>query len=344
VFFILSKKDIFISKYLDPMSRLLLFLFLCTISISSVAQVNNPTVASLLRELKNNNLPDSTRILSLIQLTKAVAEEQPATAMQYAAEALQLSLRTGWDKGIANARLTKSVVSYMQADYANALDCLLKVMDTKEFTRDKTLEDKTYINLATLYRDLKQYDKSLEYSAKVLKLAEAAGDKNTQALILCTRGNVYEEKQKYDSARLCYQQSLAIAEQMENNFITYTNLYAIGTLLKREKKYREAINYFEKSASIANAPGGEYVLAPTLNNLASTYLILKDYQQAEQFSEASLQVAEKINAVKWQSEAWETLYTLYKERKEDDKAAAAYKRYVALRDSAISESKKPGNL
>jgi tetratricopeptide (TPR) repeat protein len=322
------------------MFRSLLVYFLCLVSLSSVAQVNGPPVDSLLRILEKASLPDTTRALLLTQLTNALFTERPDTAMQCAEEALQLSIRSHWDKGIAYAWLSKGGVCYMRGDYVNALDCFLKVLDTKEMTHNKILEGKIYNNVANVYSELKQYGKSLEYFSKSLESARIAGDKETQAMVMGNMGTIYQEEKKYDSAQLYYEQSLAIAEQIDNKMMICSILCTTGSLLKETGKYQESITYSEKSVAMAKASGNDYVLAPALNNMAWAYLYLKQYEKTEQLSKASLEVAEKIGTIQWQSEAWETLYTLYEKQQQDGKALVAYKHYIALRDSAINNDKQ----
>lgn len=319
------------------------FFILISILLPAIKGYTQTSVAnadSLKTAIKNPALPDTSKAWLLLQLTKVVFTSAPEEAMEFVEEALVLSEKQHWDKGIAYSWLTKGGIHYLQSDYLAALDCFLKALDSKELSRSKIFKSKIHNNLANVYADLKQYDKSLAYYFESLSAALASGEKEDQATSFGNIGTIYHTNKKYDSAQYYYKRALDLAEALGNKRLISNILCTTGALLKETGKYRESVLYSEKSIALARESDNDYVLAPALNNLASAYLSLNKYDKAEQLSRESLEVATKLGGVQWQSEAWEALFTLYEKQGKYKKALDAHKTFISLRDSIMNDEKK----
>ncbi len=310
------------------------------LAIKGNSQVGGANADSLKTALKNPALPDTSKAWLLLQLTNAVFTSTPDEAMRFADEALEISEKEHWDKGIAHSWLTKGGVYYLHSDYLAALDCFLKALNSKELTRNEIFKSKIYNNLANLYSDLKQYEKGLTYYFESLSAAITTGDRENQAISLGNIGTTYQINKKYDSAQYYYKRALDLAETVDNKRLMSNILCTTGALLKETGKYQESVLYSEKSIALARESRNDYVLAPALNNLAWAYLSLNKYDKVEQFSRESLEVATKLEVMQWKSEAWEALFTLYEKQGKYEKAFDAHKTFISLRDSIMNDEKK----
>lgn len=313
---------------------------LCLLACVGNAQQRGAPVDSLKTALANHPKEDTTRVWLLLQLTNAVFTSNVEHATQYADQALLLSRKIQWDKGLAYALNGKGSMEYLKTDYASALDYYLAAMNTKELEHNKTLASRVANNLGNIYGDIKEYDKSLIYYHKSLHIARELKSKEDQAMALGNMGTVLQLTKKMDSALVCYQEALVLAEAADNVRMIANMQCILGALYKETGNYPASVNHSEKSIALARSSGNQYILSPALNNLAWAYLQQGDLQKAEPLSKESLAVALELENVQWQSEAWEALYTLYEKQGDPAKTLSAYKTYIRLRDSVINDEKK----
>ena len=313
--------------------------FICVLALGSASQSNSGPADSLKSALQSHIAGDTNRVWLLVKLTNAVFSSTPDEAMAYADEALLLSEKLHWKKGVALSYRCKGGVEIVRANYTTALDYFQKALinDPKE---SKLFEALVLNNIGIIYDELHQPDKALENYKKLLLVALELKNKESESMALGNIGSSYVAMKKYDSALYYFTRGLARAREVNNKRLVCNVLCTMGALYKETGKYKEAVEYSQESVQLADESGNLYVKAPALNNLAWAHFYLGNYDQAEKYNKLSLVVSKELNGVQWQSESWNALYANYEKQHKYGQALEAYKNYILLRDSVSGDEKR----
>ncbi|MEP6950790.1 MAG: tetratricopeptide repeat protein [Ginsengibacter sp.] len=321
------------------MKLFVLLFFICIISLNSISQSNTGPADSLKKALQTHTTEDTNRVWLLVKLTNATFTSTPDEAAKYADEALALSEKIKWKKGIALSYRCKGGVEIVRANYNNALDYFQKAL-TNDPKESKLFEAIVLNNIGIIYGELKQYDKELENYKKLLAVAVELKDKESETMALGNIGTNYQITKKYDSALYYYTVGLAKAREINNKRLICNILCTLGSAYKETGNYQDAVKYSEESIRVADESGNLYVKAPALNNLAWAKFYLGNYDEAEKYNKLSLSISKELNGLQWQSESWNALYINYEKQHKTSQAFEAYKNYILLRDSTTGDEKK----
>ncbi len=321
------------------MRFIILMVLLLGVAYHSRAQSATAPVDSIKKALAAHITEDSNRVSLLVKLTAAVFTSVPDEAMKYADEALNISEKIKWKKGLALSYKCRGGVNLILTNYTKALDDYQKALtyDPKE---SKLFEAIILNNIGIIYDELKQHDKALVNYKKYLAVSIELKNKETEAMALGNIGTIYQQSGNYDSALYYYTTALARTKEIGNKRLETNVLCTLSSIYKETGKNELAIEYAEQSIQMADSSGNLYVKAPALNNLAWAHLNLSHFDKAEAYNKQSLAVSKELNNIEWQYESWNVLYTNYEKQHKPALALEAYKNYILLRDSAVNDEKK----
>src|SRR3954453_17503254 len=135
---------------------------------------------SLKNKLQHSAI-DTNYVSTLLNLADAIVYDNTDSAMRYTNNALALSERLKWRKGVALSYNQKGNVYYVLSDNLSAMDYFQKALTEAELLQNKRLEARVYNNIANIYSDLKQYDKALDYYKRFLKAAQEIKQRKEEA-------------------------------------------------------------------------------------------------------------------------------------------------------------------
>jgi len=321
------------------MAKIPVLIFCTLITLSGFAQIS-PEVDSLVYLLKQNDLTDSNRVRTLLNLAEAIIYDHPDSSMKYTGEAMRISRETKWQKGIALSYRQQGHVYYVISDNVNSMDCYLKALKAGEPLHNKLFNASLFNNIANIYADLKDYKKALDYYGKYLDISQQIKSKNDEMGGLTNIGNIYTELNDLSSGLDYFKKALSIAEETGNKRISGAVLNNIGEILIKQKNYSGAIYYFRKSIQLTEENGDRNIKASALNGLSVIYLNRSNYTQAVYYANRSLLLAKELKDLSWQANALGTLSKAYEKQKDYAKALDLYKQSVLLKDSSLSDTKK----
>lgn len=169
----------------------------------------------------------------------------------------------------------------------------------KAFQDDTVEAESAYSNIASIYMEMGDYQKALEYYDKVQKIDETVlGLEHSQtavtyngiALVYFSMGNYTEALEYYGKARKIEENVLG--PEHPNTLITYDN---IGNVYRDLGDYQKALEYYDKELMRLETVFGinNKSTATVYNNLAIVYDALGDYQKALEYYEK----AQKIHLI-----------------------------------------------
>ena len=149
-------------------------------------------------------------------------------------------------------------------------------------------------NIGLVYNYLSDYPKALEYYSKALHIDEEIGNKDGVAINLGNIGEVYRYLSDYPKALEYYSKALHIDEEIGNKDGVARHLGNIGNVYWSLSDYPKALEYYSKALQISKEIGSKVGLATNLGNIGNVYSNLSDYPKALKYLSKALIILEEI--------------------------------------------------
>jgi tetratricopeptide (TPR) repeat protein len=259
------------------MKRLLIILLIFG-TVKSIAQ--RTQIDSLLQVVASQP-SDTNKVNQLHELVLMFSAVDPDSAMAFAKQALSLSEKLNWQKGIALSHHKIGRLYDGKGEYRLALNeynSALKVWESLEDSSDKnniasvkTGKAQTLTNMGNDHSMQADFPKALEYSFQALKIADEVGNTYLQANNNANIGSVFNMQKEYSKALEYYFKALSMYEKMQmKNGVAYCYL-GIGNTYNDEKNYDKALEFYYKSLKINEETGNTSYMAANLGNIGSAY-------------------------------------------------------------------------
>src|SRR5690606_9109861 len=209
----------------------------------------------------------------------------------YADSAINTAKQTGNIDFIGNAYLTKGIAHYSFKNYKSALDNYIEANNILSDSKNKYLQNKTLLFIASIKNYLGYYEDALDLLYSAQNYFEGKNDSsNHLAYIRCLYeiGEIYQKTGQYEKARdnnlLGLQESRKYKEKIQEQ---YFNL-AIGIDDYNEKNYAIAIRNINKALpAIRDAKDfnseakGDFYLAKSYLGLGQVEKVFFNFQQVD---------------------------------------------------------------
>jgi signal transduction histidine kinase len=190
-------------------------------------------------------------------------------------------------------------------------------------------------------------------------------------------GTIFYYQTRYKRALNHYQKSYAICEVLKNERFIYSSLAAMGSVYEKLENHSKSLEFNTESLELAKKLNYKTGIAYALGNIAMNYAIQKDFVKAEQYLKASislklevgdkwgtigsnidlsklylekkkprkalpvleqaLKMAKELNSKTRQLDIYKNLSSVYDQLKDPITAYSFTKKYIALKDSVLSE-------
>jgi tetratricopeptide (TPR) repeat protein len=233
---------------------------------------NLTIILNTLPQVKDNELRDK------IESEKGLAPEKAEKA-----EALALSGNKALKRGkkyLENKEFERAARKFKEA--------LRYLPKSSEAAGD------VYINLASAYAYLYQWDMALDAYTKAEKIGKELNRKPLLALAYGGTGTIYHSISKYDQAIEHFEKSLEINREVGNRRGEGVTLNNIGSIYKAWGKYDQAIEYYKQSLAIFRDVKDKKSEGVTLNNIGMIYDSWGKYDQAIEYYKQSLEITREV--------------------------------------------------
>ncbi len=146
---------------------------------------------------------------------------------------------------------------------------------------------------ASMYIEVGQYDKALEYYKQTLVIEQKLGRDLEVSKQLNNIGQVYSNWGRYEQAIEYQKQGMAIAEKLGRKTSVAIDYNNIGLNYLSMRQYDQALEYLKKSLAINRTFGIQDQIATLLNNIGLTYSSLGQYGQAIKYYKDALAINRK---------------------------------------------------
>lgn len=242
-------------------------------------------------------------------------------------------------KGKANTINNVGVILYEQGYFSEALSNFIKSLEMRRQLNDSMAISASLNNIGNVHKDLKEFDIAIDYYQKSIVLKDILSDKHGLAMTYNNIGQIYFEKEDYERALIEYDKSVVIKKEIEDKHglsMTYSN---IGSVYMMQKKYSESKKIFQNALKIKNEILDEYGALQINLNIGELHVLENNLKEAETISLQNLTKAKQLNAQVQIKDALHTLFKVYEQSNQYEKALEYYKHYASLNDSILFNQK-----
>ena len=251
---------------------------------------------------------DSTKVDTLIELSKQYSIKSPDGAIFMARIAKNLSEKIKYAKGTAKALKSIGNGYYYKGIFIESINYYQQALAIFDSIGDKQGVANIQNNLAGIYDTQGEDSKAIEYFFNALKIAEEIHDTLRIATTLNNIAVVYQHKRKtQDKTKEFYLKALAFEEKIEDPLdradLIGSTTAGLGQYYfeKDSGEFKNnlaaldtALLYTEKSLEVRKGTQDEpYVL----NQLGLIYKVKKDFNKAIAYQKEAIDIAKKFEAI-----------------------------------------------
>ncbi|MDJ1479084.1 tetratricopeptide repeat protein [Cytophagaceae bacterium YF14B1] len=219
----------------------------------------------------------------------------PDTAFVYAKQALLLSEKKGFVKGIAVANENLGLFFYNQGGFQQAVSYLLNAIASYKKVGDKTGVAESYNHLGMAYYYGLKIDVALQCHQEALKIYEQLSDKKGKAETFGYIGHLYEKQKDYPQALIYQEKAFKIYEVLNDKAGLGKITENLGSIFEDMENYPKAYEYFNKALTFNREVNDQVTIINNLNNIGDTYRKQGNYSDALIYTLQAYQLARKMN-------------------------------------------------
>jgi tetratricopeptide (TPR) repeat protein len=301
------------------------------------------SVSRLLQTDKN----DTTKVNHLLELVYLNDRSNPDSAFARCKEALALSEKLQWQKGIglschkiASLHDAKGEYPLALQNYSRALKIWNELEQSKEVSHEmfniKTRKTRTLTNIGNDHAMLGNFPKALEYSLEALKLAKEIDNKHLQANNFGNIGSVFNKQKEFEKALEYYFKALKIYEGLRlKGGLAYCYI-GIGNTYNDKKDYEQALEYYFRASKINEETGNKSYMAANFGNIGNAYSRQNKNDKALEYFEKALKIDEETGNKVGMAYRLSSIGSLYVKLKKYNEAEKYLTKGLELSDSTGS--------
>ena len=277
------------------------------IVFSQLCEGQNSNLDSL-KALIENAVEDTNRVNTLIAICQQEYRQTPVDAVFYGHEALDLSEKLNYQKGMALANKFIGLGYYFQSDYWETINHWQQSLSSYESINDKVGVSNILNNIGAVYWNEGDDIRALEYYLRSLKAAEQTTDTLRIVTVSLNIGTIYlKNEATHSQAQEYYLAALPLIESLGDHDAEGTatvNLgeiyYGKGTrdtaLYADNALYLDtALFYYERSLeAFKQSSAGNVPFAMTC--IGKVYMQREEYTLAIEIQNEAYEIANKSEA------------------------------------------------
>jgi serine phosphatase RsbU (regulator of sigma subunit) len=292
---------------------------------------------------------DTSKVNTLLSLAAELETTSPDSSLLLSRQALVISRKADWQKGIIGAIYDIGVYTYVKGDLNNAwlyVDSAL--IYSNEYKSTKRLNS-IYNMLGNIASDQDKYAVGLDYYFKALALDSISGKKSI-ADLYNNIGLNYQDLGNYVNAEEYYFKALRMYEQ-ENNQEGIATIYTnLGNLYDLQGDHKKGLEIKFKALKIDSAAGNNENLILGYQTVGNGFLLNSDYINALQYNYRSIELAAKMGVESQIYASYSNIGEAFAAFYDDDSTHSEitysingiikHVKYEALLDSALFNEKR----
>lgn len=318
----------------------LLFLVLAAPSATALDSLQTDSLLKVLQKASS----DTSRAEILNRLSRSFNDSDLKLSLDYALQALEISMKNGYTKGIAAAHENAGFSYYYQNDLEKGHYHFLKALEAFEKLKDDFWIAECCNFIGKILRQRKNFTEAERYALRSLGLMEKLGKKRHTSIALNGLANIYYEQKKFDKAlefyrkRLVIETALGSKRGISNSLGNIGGVYMeLGQIDKALHYHLLAYNYLQKEEKFASSRYFQKAAGSMLSQIADLYLRKKDYGKALDYALQGLKINDRVDAGREKLTSYRVLADIYFARNNSSMARLYSQKHNILKDSLFSE-------
>jgi len=263
-----------------------------------------------------------------------------ADALEGFSKALEIAKQLNDSLHIAKMYSNIGVINDVIGNYTAALNYYQHSLKIYDNLNDNQGKESVLNNIGIIFEEMKMPDKALDYYFQALELKMERGDLKSMAGTYNNIAIIFENfKKDSDSAYYYYNHALKIYKEIGNEndeALIYSNM---GVILLRKGETNNAKTFFNKALKAFRATKDPKNIATVLHYLGMVAFAESKYNQALQYYLQSVDLAQKSNVRKLESQIYDDLSRLYEQTGDYKKALEFNKKYEDIKDRLVNLEK-----
>ena len=295
------------------MKKILLFVILNSAFyiLNSFCFAQNKNIDSLLILLKTDKL-DTVKVNHLLQLIRECEMTGSfENGLNYGREALELSLKLNFKKGIAKADNSIGNIYLNQGKYFEALKKYSASLKISEEIGNKKGIASSLGNIGLIYQSQGNYPEALKNYYAALKIRKEMNDKQGIAAAYNNIGVTYDAQGNYPDALKNYFASLKINEDARDKQGIGTSYNNIGIIYEHQSNYPEALKNYFSALTLRKELGNKRGIASSYNNIGNIYNYQNNYAEALKNYFASIKIKKEMGDKQGIADSFHNIGNIY---------------------------------
>jgi tetratricopeptide (TPR) repeat protein len=299
-----------------------------------------------LRAQLTGTTSDKTRCDIYYSLSRYYWSKDADSVLRLADSALVSARRVQYEKGVAEAFLSKGIGFELKEEHVYALNCHLEALRISDRLGLNELTGDLYSDIGIVYAHLGNYPRAREYYANALEIAKKSKDLDRTSILLTNISEAFKDGGAYDSALAYNNQALPIICALHDSVVMAAILLNIGDDYDKMRQPEKALGYFARCEAIALRVHDEEDIAWAGISRAEALQQQHKYDLSIRYAAAALSSARRFSFAEVIHECYSVLCTNYRANRNFQRALQYRDLEVNWKDSlnSMERAKKISSL
>lgn len=239
--------------------------------------------------------PDSIKIRFLNEFCRDNRNTNPKLALQAGQEALKIAQINNYKNLVASSLNLIGVIYRNLGNYDKSIEFYKNALKVAESVKDSTQIGFAYTNLGGLYRLEGNNNLALEFTLRSLTVFEKLKMKEGIAYCSINIGLIYYRQQDYSKAQEYLDYSLKLRGEINDRRGRAQTLNLMGNVQAAQNKLNEAMQYYGEAEKQYTALSDKKGLAEVWTGIGRIYYAKKDFAAAAKYYQHALDMSNQIS-------------------------------------------------
>jgi len=284
---------------LRSMKKLLISLFILLCFLNSYSQ--DLQKIDSLKKILTQSKEDTAKVSLLIKLTRANKNNDIASAYKYCVEAINLSKKLKYNKGLFKALINEISLIRIEGKDSLALKKSKRFVQLAENAKDSFNITAGYLTLGEVYDNNGDNENGVAYCLKGLGIAERVNDQGLLQDAYAALQRIYFSRTEFDKSIIYGQKAIDIAKAMGDKSRVMIQSYNLAQTYNLTKAFDKSIKISNEVVKMATQLGDKRTEAYALYNLCSINLRTHKLNDALTYGKQCLAISKNISdkSIQW---------------------------------------------
>jgi serine phosphatase RsbU (regulator of sigma subunit) len=254
-------------------------------------------------------------------------------AMSYARQHMVAALQSKDTLCIAAAYNSLASVYHAKLDWDLALQNYL--IAYRLFDAKKNLSGLALIegNIGNVYREMRRFDKAIEYLSAALEMRKKLGDEEMIATAEVGLGAVYYDINEFEKSIAQFESAMKYFVKVNDRSRIALLLNNIGSIRNEQKKYSEAIENYTRAMELYSELGDSSSFSMCIANIGNVYNESGRTTEGIEYASRSIEISKRIGDKNVTASAYTFLIEGLLAMKDYKRVAEAQAELISLKDT-----------